>query len=285
MKKGFDFRSGIILVVQILAFIIIPMFITEWIPDCTVAESLTISACVSLMISLWNSDLKFNEKFNEWERYEEYSRKEFDNMRQQFSTLQTFLRFQKYINQTTHPYFKKHVNAALEENLECFVKKNRDLIEGYVETNPYQQETFGIEGMKWTRVSIYAVSSIGDYWERENFVSDYLQVQFDLINSKHVTIKRIFIASSAKRTEIESTMKLQRNNGIEVFFLNSDSQYFNKAWVKEDFLIQDEILLVDMQCESHKFDENGKEIITINEALVHKKKTLFFKMLESAECI
>lgn len=283
MKKGLNWRSILFFIIEIVIPIIITPLLPSIITDFNEAESLIISICVSILIAIWNLDYKFNNETISSGFHRKDTKKEFDSIHQKFDVFETFYEFQETLNKISHPYFKKQIDLALEKDIEVFVHKNNDLFNGYVETNPYENRTFGVEGLKWTNKSIFAVSSVNDYWERDSFIDDYLLEQYNLIENRNVTIKRIFIATANNLKKISRIMETQKEHGIEVYYIDSSSVYFNKSWEKEDFLIQDETLLVDLQCDCHKYNHIGKEIITVSDTLIHQKMDTFKKMLENAK--
>lgn len=187
------------------------------------------------------------------------------------------------MDKISHPYFRKQICLELEKNIHNFERTHRELFDQYIETTPYSSNTFGIEGLTWTENNICAVSSIEDYWQRDNFINDYLNKQYYMVKNNKIEIKRIFIMPKKKLKQIDKYLKEQKENGIKVYYIDSTSEYFNKDWTNEDFLIQDNILLVELQSKSHKYEKIGKEIITTDETLVLPKVEIFKKMLESAK--
>ena len=132
--------------------------------------------------------------------------------------------------------------------------------------------------------SIKAVSVVPDYWE-DDFSKEYLEQQRLLIRNKKVTIDRIFIFTKEKKEKMNDQMKLQKDYGINVRFVYSDNEYLPPNWLKEDFLIQDDTLLVQIFCDSHRFMESGSsetEMITIKANLVAEKVEQFKRMWERA---
>ena len=79
-------------------------------------------------------------------------------------------------------------------------------------------------------------------------------------------------------------MKEQVKCGIQVFYIDKDSEYFNPQWMQEDFLIQDNELLVDIAGRTHKFNKNDsvEERITMNKNEVQQKLKRFDRLLERA---
>ena len=109
-------------------------------------------------------------------------------------------------------------------------------------------------------------------------------MQSELIDQKHVTIQRIFIFEKKEWKKKEQHMKEQAKCGIQVFYIDKDSEYFNPQWMQEDFLIQDNELLVDIAGRTHKFNKNDsvEERITMNKNEVQQKLKRFERLLERA---
>lgn len=79
-------------------------------------------------------------------------------------------------------------------------------------------------------------------------------------------------------------MKEQVKCGIQVFYIDKDSEYLDPQWMQEDFLIQDNELLVDIAGRTHKFNKNDsvEERITMNKNEVQQKLKRFDRLLERA---
>ena len=80
-------------------------------------------------------------------------------------------------------------------------------------------------------------------------------------------------------------MEAQYKLGIEVYYIYYDNQFVNREWLKEDYLLQDERLLVQIYCESHKYNDTEKEteLITVVPAVFNRKIDRFLRILERAE--
>lgn len=121
------------------------------------------------------------------------------------------------LSNMTHPYFKKRI----DEQFKQFISSNKMLFDGVNITNPHADDTFGIEGISYTKEygSIKAVSSIPDYW-KDDFAKQYLKQQVFLIEQKHVSIQRIFILKKSEYKKQEKYMREQMKCGIQVFYMN-----------------------------------------------------------------
>ena len=265
-----------------MPFIVIPIS-PLLIKGCTQAEAFIIGSCISIFIAVWMLTNTVHSSSSESGLHRKATRKGFDNIDQRFNTLETFFKFENELDSIQNPYFKRRIQFALQKNLEQFKKDNKHLFEGYLETSPYNNDTYGTEGLNNTKREILAVSSIEDYWEREGFTEEYLHTQYCLIKDRAITIKRIFIGNKDTLKKLKRLMKDQQTNGIEVFYIESDSDYCPDEWKKEDFLIQDNSLVVILQADSHKADNSEKkEIITTKVEIVNDKKLQFEKMLSNA---
>lgn len=274
-------RLGLFVIEVLIPFIAVPL-LPSYLGQCTEADAFIIGSCVSIFIAVWTLTNKVNDDHGEFDFHRADTRKGFDNIDQRLNAFGSFFKFERELDSITNPYFRKRILDLLQQNLEIFKKDNAQLFEGYIETTPYSNDTYGIDGIKTTRNEILAVSSVKDYWDRTGFATEYLKTQYCLIKDRSVTIKRIFIGTKDKLQRMSAVMKDQQANGVEVYYIESDSDYCHSSWCTEDFLIQDGTLLVDLQVKSHKPTDNGHEIITTKESLVHSKMNLFQKMLNSA---
>ncbi len=181
-----------------------------------------------------------------------------------------------------HPYFRKHAF----QRLLSFINSNEDFFNGTNITNPHADDTFGIAGIMDTCEggNIKAVSSIKDYWS-DSFTTEYLRGQEELIKKKNVTIQRIFFLSKSNFDSMKKLLKKQKSIGIEVYYFFCENEYIDPKWKDEDFLIQDNRLLVQVSCSSHKYDASNRnvELITLNESAVSEKRDTFSRMLERAK--
>lgn len=167
-----------------------------------------------------------------------------------------------------HPYFRKLMKSKLND----FIAKNEGLLKGVNYTTPHSFDTFGIDGLRYTKQSIKAVSVVPDYWET-NFSKKYLEKQEELILNSSVEIQRIFIFPEDKYYYYNTIMKEQSEMGIDVRYLFDNSPYLNKDMIKDDYLIQDDELLVQIFCKSHRFDQKDEktELITLDQSKVQFK--------------
>lgn len=268
------------IVIPLLASFVLPLVM----PDCNMAEAFISGTCVSIILEIWSFSKKTDEHQCENEVHHRDTLNNFENVNERMSYLETFLTFERDISNISSPYFQMRINRELNKCLQEFRRKNRELIEGYTETNPYSIDTYGVRGLKWTKNELLAVSAISDYWDRSDFVSDYLEEQFRLIDEQSITIRRIFVGTQAHLKSIEPQMKIQKAHGIDVYCMETDTPFFNHTWLGQDFLIQDRKLVVDIIGQTHTAEaEDVKEIITVDEILVGEKIELFNQMLTNAK--
>lgn len=166
-----------------------------------------------------------------------------------------------------HAYFKKWAHIKLEE----FLSENNEFFEGTNHTNPHAEDTFGISGIEFTKKSIKAITSVSDYWE-DNFTLEYLNKQAQMIN-RGIEVHRVFVIEQGQIDKAIPQMDYQYNLGINVYYIEKDNEYIDPEWLSEDYLIQDDELLVEISCESHRFDSqnNITETVTMDKAKVKKK--------------
>lgn len=181
-----------------------------------------------------------------------------------------------------HPYFTKWSQVKLSN----FIEQNRDFFSGTHWTHPHAIDTFGIVGISYTKQNgtLHAVSSVPDYWD-DPFVNEYLEQQRLLIREKNVSIQRIFVFPKENKEKITPQMFKQKDMGIDVRFIYSDDEFLRPEWLKEDFLIQDGVLLVQIFCDSHRFEKSNNEnseLITINPTQVKNKEDQFSHMWKRA---
>lgn len=194
----------------------------------------------------------------------------------------TLLTYEQQIQKTEHPYFQKWIRRLVDD----FLNDNSDFLNGTKITSPHKEDTFGIEGIKFTKTrgSIKAVSSVDDYWE-DDFAKLYLDVQEQMIREKSVNITRIFLFPDEETKNRKCRlMKQQSKRGIHVYYIQLDSPFIDPTWGNEDFLIQDNELVVEITCKSHTFEASQDycERITIVPAEVREKTICFDRMLERA---
>jgi hypothetical protein len=181
------------------------------------------------------------------------------------------------------------IKGIIHQKLKAFLSDNQDLFNGTYRTNPHSTDTFGVRGIELTRSNgrIQAVSSVPDYWS-DDFTHRYLEAQKELIKKKHIQIQRIFIFSGKSKEDKErytNLMEQQMKIGIDVYYIDTENQYVNDTWKTEDFLIQDDTLLVELDhCNTHTYfsEEEDYEIITTDVSKIETKKALFEKMCERA---
>ncbi len=253
------------LVVLILTFLISILF-----PNLTLTENIIISLLSSIASSLFV-----------FAHNTEQIKKLYETLNDNLKDIEVLLDIRDHSESIEHPYFKKWTQKKLRTILE----KNRELFSGTNHTNPHAEDTFGIDGLAYTlkNGSIKATSVVPDYW-MDDFALEYLMAQKQLIEKKNVTIQRIFIFPSIKLSEYQDIMNKQAEIGIDVHYILSDTPYIPQAWLCEDYLIQDDKLLVEIFCQSHRHENNNNrldnELITTNTTLVEDKLERFNRLLE-----
>ena len=70
--------------------------------------------------------------------------------------------------------------------------------------------------------------------------------------------------------------------GIDVYYIFSENRFVDFEWLTEDYLIQDDELLVEINCTSHTFKNTNSqtETITTNPTEVQLKILKFNRLLE-----
>lgn len=187
--------------------------------------------------------------------------------------------FTEQVRKQLHPYFMKRIR----QEIDSFFEKNMELFNGTYVTSPHDIYTFGVDGISCTKENgcIKAVSSVDDYWE-DDFAELYLKTQERLIKESKVTIQRVFVFPETKLKEREPLLKRQYKLGIDVYYIFSENRFVDSEWLTEDYLIQDDELLVEISCVSHTFNctNNQTETITTNPTKVQRKILKFNKLLE-----
>ena len=175
-----------------------------------------------------------------------------------------------------HDYFKKWACIKLEE----FLSKNDAFFDGTNWTNPHSEETFGIAGIGFTRKTIKATTAVADYWD-DGFTIEYLRRQTEMIQ-KGVQIYRVFIIEKGCVDKAVKQMDYQHSLGIQVYYIEKGNEFIDPSWLLEDYLIQDDALLVQIYCTSHQFDSqnNVNEEITMEPVKVKQKAERFQRILE-----
>ena len=295
MKKiKLSLKKIIFFVIQVALPIVAVPLIPVFIHDCTEGEAFIIGLGFSVFFAIWEHSIDASEankeavedrnnKSEKIDKLNHHFDKSFENLEDHIYLVETFLEFYQQISKIQSPYFRRKVNAEFMRVLEKFKVENETLLSGYVETHPYCVDTYGIDGIKFTKRELLAVSSINDYWDRENFANDYLNTQYSLIENQSIAITRIFVGKKVHLDSLRELMMDQYNHGIAVYFMEKDSQYFSPEWENEDFLIQDDSLIVDLKSESHKANSNAIEIISTRKADVERKIELFNQMLHNSK--
>ncbi len=174
-----------------------------------------------------------------------------------------------------HEYFKKWVYIKLNS----FLSENESFFNGTNWTNPHSEQTFGIEGIGYTKKSIKAITSVSDYWE-DTFTVEYLNRQAELVKDG-ILISRIFVLDKPYDANAMRQMKYQYDLGIKVFYIEKGDAFINPEWLTEDYLIQDDTLLVQIYCASHKYESQEKnEMITMDPTKVSLKIERYQRILE-----
>jgi hypothetical protein len=182
-----------------------------------------------------------------------------------------------------HPHFQR----LLAERIDKFMADNKPILDEATETSPQSAETFGIEGLRFTKNRLRCLSSIPTYWDDRRNLPDtsnggYLAAQKALIDSHKINIERIFVFCSADQAKYTPIMRAHKKAGVDVWFvLNDDAHNLETAWLEEDYLIQDDSLLVDLvdwQSPGKISVYTAREIITANPAAIAKKLRKYDKI-------
>ena len=178
-----------------------------------------------------------------------------------------------------HPYFRKWSAIKINE----FIYNNEEFFEGRNKTDPHAEDTFGVSGVKLTKKSLKALTAVNDYWQ-DGFVIEYLNRQKELVENG-VTIDRVFVVDKNNMDTANEQMEYQKNLGINVYYIEKGNEFIDPEWLEEDYLIQDEELLVQIFCDSHKF--NGEvepcEHITMVPVIVQNKIERFNRIIERSK--
>lgn len=273
-------------IIMLLVEIIFPFILVPILPllfkDCSEVHAFIIGSLISIFMAIVTLDHKADSISEGAEVYSRDNKRGFEKIQYRLDQIEVFLNFQKEIDNVESEYFKKRIIKELKKNIYDFKEEHHDLFSGYVETNPYSNDTYGVEGLKYTKNELLAVSSVQDYWDRKGFVAEYLNTQLLMISEQSIVVKRIFIGEYEKLKSTLPLMKKQLDGGIEVFYIVSDNKFCKEEWKEEDFLIQDKQLIVDLKLSSHASDAQGKEIITTRDILVNDKIELFTILLNNA---
>lgn len=192
---------------------------------------------------------------------------------------QTLDNLKRRVYELDHAYFRKWACMKLNS----FLSENNLFFDGTNWTNPHSEDTFGISGILFTKKSIKAITAVGDYWE-DNFTIEYLKKQGEMIK-QGVEISRIFILEKDNLKSAPSLMEYQRSLGIKVYYIYKGNEYIDPEWLEEDYLIQDDNLLVQIFCASHQFSSQNKceEQVTVDSVQVKNKIERFQRILERSE--
>lgn len=182
----------------------------------------------------------------------------------------------KFALSLEHPYFKKWAYVKIEE----FLSQNNEFFQGTNRTNPHAEDTFGISGIEFTKKSIKAITSVSDYWE-DDFTMQYLEKQAKMIR-EGVEVHRVFVVENEKSQAAVSQMSYQHSLGINVYYIKKENEYIDPKWLAEDYLIQDDELLVEISCETHRFEsqDTTSELVTMDKAKVIRKSERLQRIFE-----
>lgn len=264
-------RSFLLNVVLPLGVVLITILISSLVGEIKTTDSIILSILTGSITSLIT--LSFSV---------EQTRKMYYELNENIRDIESFLEIRSKTDRIEHPYFVKwsqgKLRSILEQNREFFLGTNR--------THPHAVDTFGIEGLSYTRKNgtLQAVSVVQDYWE-DDFTIEYLEQQRLLIKKKNVSIQRIFVFKKENEGQLYEQMRKQKSMGIDVRYIYSNNEYLSPQWLKEDYLIQDGILLVQIFCDTHRFEGSNNvdtEVITIDTKLVKEKEERFKRMWERA---
>lgn len=175
-----------------------------------------------------------------------------------------------------HAYFKKWACMKID----AFFSENDDFFDGTNWTNPHAEDTFGVSGIEFTKNTLKAITAVSDYWN-DNFTIEYLQKQGEMVKNG-VKIFRIFIIEPEKYKNAYPQMEYQTKLGINVYYIEKGNEYIDPEWLEEDYLIQDDKLLVQIYCDTHQFLSQDKscEQITMDSVKVKQKIERFQRILE-----
>ena len=185
----------------------------------------------------------------------------------------------KRVYNLEHSYFRKWACMKLNH----FLSENNLFFDGTNWTNPHSEDTFGVSGILFTKSTIKAITSVSNYWE-DNFTIEYLKKQGELVK-KGIDIYRIFILEKDNMDIARPQLEYQRDLGIKVYYIYKDNEYIDPKWLEEDYLIQDDKLLVQIFCSSHQFSSQNQcdEQITVDVVHVKNKIERFHRILERSE--
>lgn len=293
-KRNISFKRVVLFIIQVALPVVAVPILPSLIKGCTEAGAFIIGLGFSIFLAIWEFILDSSEANNEAvedrnvksekiDKLIHHFDKSFENLEDHVYLLETFLDFYQQINRIRSPYFRRKINAEFMRMVEEFKTQNEVLLSGYVETHPYCVDTYGVDGIRFTKHKLLAVSSINDYWDRENFANDYLLTQYNLIENQSISITRIFIGEKEHLKSLVELMKDQDKHGINVYYMETDSMFFSDEWKNQDFLIQDDMLIVDLKTESHRAESEAKEIISTRKEDVENKIILFNQMLHNAK--
>ena len=77
-------------------------------------------------------------------------------------------------------------------------------------------------------------------------------------------------------------MEFQKKMRIRICYIEKGNEYIDPEWLLEDYLIQDDELLVQIFCATHQFESQSRdaEMITMDTVKVGQKLERFQRILE-----
>lgn len=196
-----------------------------------------------------------------------------------------------------HPYFAKQGAMRLRKLLHDFMRDHALLLGGTHHTTPSDADTFGTPGIEMTRPggTLDCLSSMVGYWKDtrnrshlEEEIGPYLAKQRDLVKHRAVTVRRIFVIERADFPDFLPVFATQRRCGLIVRILFRDCPEtlltISPEWLMEDYLIQDQSLIVMLQPlphhRDHRYERDVKETITTDPAVVAERIARFEHLWE-----
>lgn len=176
-----------------------------------------------------------------------------------------------------HEQTKKIHNHFFDERAKDAVDECKDvihgLVEGYMLVEPKGKFTFGPRGIDDAKNSIYAVSyaNPNHYWQ-QTWSENYFQANKRAI-ARGVKIVRIFLSDMAGLQSLTDVLVAQNSASIEVHVAIVDEIPLE---LREDFLIQDNIILVKLEITQEGFAK--KERISIIPAEIREANSKFERL-------
>jgi hypothetical protein len=207
------------------------------------------------------------------------TKKTFNTLEEKISEVAPISKLREKIKEINHPYFDK-----LEKSLyTSFISDYGRLAQGEFSLKLDTKYGFLPNDMKYMNDGVHLKISSPIWNFSDNIYNEeHLLILKDMIEKKKITIKRIFLYTSEKEKEVyKNEMEKQYKIGVQVYVYTNDKFFENEDWLYEDFIIQDDKILIQQFPHSVKDgfsigpNSKDRQLLASNSAKVSEKVNQF----------